>query len=261
MHLKFTAALALATIGSVSLLHADPQLPADVRLGAGVVPPTRVVQPPAVRLPPPPPVRRTVPPPIAFPFPGTPLPLIGGRSSQDFRFQQRPFGMSPYAPNAYGSGFAYGGGYYGGAGYYAGEPNAVDPSSVAAQQAPHPTGMLRLSMTPSSAQVFVDSYYVGTVADIEAQRILTLDAGPHRLEMRAPGYETLNVDVRVPARETITYQGALDLTRAPAAARASTASSNPMYLIPNCYLGNVPPRANRLPSGCDIKQVQVLDRK
>ena len=76
--------------------------------------------------------------------------------------------MSPYAPNAYGSGFAYGGGYYGGAGYYAGEPNAVDPSSVAAQQAPHPTGMLRLSMTPSSAQVFVDSYYVGTVADIEA---------------------------------------------------------------------------------------------
>jgi hypothetical protein len=34
-----------------------------------------------------------------------------------------------------------------------------------------------------------------------------------------------------------------------------------MYLIPNCYLGNVPPRANRLSPGCDIKQVQVLGAK
>jgi hypothetical protein len=34
-----------------------------------------------------------------------------------------------------------------------------------------------------------------------------------------------------------------------------------MYVIPNCYLGNIPPRANRLPSGCDIKQVQVLAPK
>ncbi len=31
-----------------------------------------------------------------------------------------------------------------------------------------------------------------------------------------------------------------------------------MYLIPNCYLGNVPPRPSRLPSGCDITRVQVL---
>jgi hypothetical protein len=34
-----------------------------------------------------------------------------------------------------------------------------------------------------------------------------------------------------------------------------------MYVIPNCYIGNVPPRASRLPAGCDIKQVQILRAK
>ena len=32
-----------------------------------------------------------------------------------------------------------------------------------------------------------------------------------------------------------------------------------MYVIPKCYAGNLPPRQSRLPSGCDVKQVQVLN--
>jgi len=40
-----------------------------------------------------------------------------------------------------------------------------------------------------------------------------------------------------------------------------SAAATKMYMIPNCYLGNIPPRANRLPQGCDIKQVQVLGPK
>ena len=32
-----------------------------------------------------------------------------------------------------------------------------------------------------------------------------------------------------------------------------------MYVIPGCYAGNMAPRADRLPSGCDIKQVRVID--
>jgi hypothetical protein len=31
-----------------------------------------------------------------------------------------------------------------------------------------------------------------------------------------------------------------------------------MYLIPNCYLGNVPPKAERLPQGCDVTRVQEI---
>jgi hypothetical protein len=125
-------------------------------------------------------------------------------------------------------------------------------------QAPQ-TGLLRLAVTPASAQVFVDSYYVGTVADVDAQRVLQLEAGPHRLEFRAPQYRTLTVDVRVSPMETVTYRGALDPDRPPpAVVPAPAAPPTVMYVIPNCYLGNLPPRQNRLPSGCSAKDVQIL---
>ena len=118
------------------------------------------------------------------------------------------------------------------------------------------TGLLRLAVTPSSAQVFADSYYVGTVEDVNAQRVLELEAGPHRLEIRAAQYQTLTVDVRILPLETVTYRGALEPRRAPAPPPAA-APPTVMYVIPNCFLGNLPPRQSRLPSGCDIKQVQV----
>jgi hypothetical protein len=119
-------------------------------------------------------------------------------------------------------------------------------------------------VTPLAAQVFVDSLYVGTVDDINAQRVLQLAEGPHRLELRAPQYQTVTVDIRISPYETVTYRAALEPMRPAAAAPAApgvAAANAKMYLIPNCYLGNIPPRANRLPSGCDIKQVQVLGPK
>jgi hypothetical protein len=121
------------------------------------------------------------------------------------------------------------------------------------------TGLLRLSVTPDQAQVFVDSYYVGTVEDVNAQRVLELSAGPHRLEFRAPQYQTLTVDVRILPYETVTYRGALEFKRLPVPAPPPAAGPpTVMYVIPKCYLGNLPPRQSRLPSGCDVKQVQVL---
>lgn len=120
-------------------------------------------------------------------------------------------------------------------------------------------GLLRLSVTPGSAHVFVDSLYVGTVDDVNAQGgVIQLEAGPHRLEFRAPGYATHTVDVRINPLETVTYRATLDLARPPAATAPTAAAPTVMYVIPNCYLGNLPPRQSRLPSGCDVKQVQVL---
>ena len=121
------------------------------------------------------------------------------------------------------------------------------------------TGLLRLSVTPDVAQVFVDSYYVGTVEDVNTQRVLELEAGPHRLEFRAPQYQTLTVDVRILPYETVTYRGALEFTRPANPAPPSAGPPTVMYVIPKCYLGNLPPRQSRLPSGCDVKQVQVLN--
>ena len=157
-----------------------------------------------------------------------------------------PYGYGAYAPFGYG---------YPETGY--GSP---DVESRRSSRAPAPsTGLLRLAVTPSSAQVFVDSYYVGTVEDINAQQVIELDAGPHRLELRAPQYQTVSVDVRILALETVTYRGALEPTRAQAAPPVAGPSiPTVMYVIPNCYMGNLPPRQNRLPSGCDVKQVQVL---
>jgi len=156
-------------------------------------------------------------------------------------------------------------GTYGGSFY---SPFYDDPTDTSVgpdtkRPSTHVTGLLRLDVTPLTAQVFVDSLYVGTVADINAHNVLQLPDGPHRLEFRAPQYQSLTVDVRIAAYETVTYRASLDALRPAAADRAPppAAASTKMYFIPNCYLGNMPPRANRLPSGCDVKQVRVLGPK
>ena len=159
----------------------------------------------------------------------------------------------------------YGGAGYGGSYYYPPSYDSTDNADASRSRpaAPVPTsGLLRLSVTPLSAEVFVDSLYVGTVGDINARNVLELSAGPHRLEIRAPQYQTVTVDVRVTPYETVTYRAALEPMRQPAAAAPpAPGPATTMYVIANCYLGNVPPRANRLPSGCDAKQVHVIAPK
>jgi hypothetical protein len=143
-----------------------------------------------------------------------------------------------------------------------GYQESAQPADGTRSRSPVPaeaTGLLRLAVNPNQAQVFVDSYYVGTVEDVNAQRVLELPAGPHRLEFRAPQYQTLTVDVRILPYETVTYRGALEFTRLPVPAPPpSGGPPTVMYVIPKCYLGNLPPRQSRLPAGCDVKQVQVL---
>jgi hypothetical protein len=216
----------------------------------------RPMPPPQV---PAPPVRPTVPvsPPITYPFPPLMPPPAGGLTPP-------AGGLPPRVDPAYRPGrrnplfFPYGSG-----GYSAPYGYGVDDTTTPAQRTPAPaeppTGLLRLAVTPASAQVFVDSYYVGTVEDIEAQRVLRLEAGPHRIEMRAPQYRTLTVDVRVAPLETVTYRGALEPIRPQsAAAPAPPGPPTVMYVIPKCYLGNLPPRQDRLPAGCNAKDVQIL---
>ena len=71
-------------------------------------------------------------------------------------------------------------------------------------------GNIRVEVEPDTAQIFVDGYFVGTVADFRQSLAgLNVAAGPHHLEFRAPGYDTLSVDVRIEANRTITYRAAL----------------------------------------------------
>mgnify|MGYP001397613324 CR=1 FL=1 len=97
----------------------------------------------------------------------------------------------PYYYGYYGWGRPYGG-YYGYVGRY------------------DDTGALRVQVKPRDAQVFVDGYYVGVVDEFDgAFQRLRLDTGPHRIEIRKEGFETLRFDVRVTFDHTITLRGEL----------------------------------------------------
>jgi hypothetical protein len=73
-----------------------------------------------------------------------------------------------------------------------------------------PTGGLRLRVEPNDAEVYVDGSFAGIVADFNgAFHHLTLMAGPHRIEIRAPGYQPFVLDVVIQPRQTTQYRGAL----------------------------------------------------
>ena len=64
---------------------------------------------------------------------------------------------------------------------------------------------MNLYVTPSSAQVLVDGFYVGTVADYQ-DRSLWLESGPRRIELRADGYEPAAFDVQVIEDRIVDYR-------------------------------------------------------
>jgi len=116
-----------------------------------------------------------------------------------------------FKPQQYPFGGGYGGGYIDSGYSY---PEYEAPGYQGEEQFP-PTpefGMPR-DVTPSSAQLLVDSYYAG-------------------------------------------YRAALDSMQPPAP-RAT--GPKRIYVIPGCYAGNIAPRAERLPAGCDIKRVQIIE--
>ena len=118
-------------------------------------------------------------------------------------------------------GYGYGLGYfsydpflfsgYGYPGYY----DAYDPYAGGGvgygsrySQVYRGSGSLRLKVDPSHAEVYVDGYYVGVVDSFDGifQR-LSVEAGPHRVELRAEGFEPVEFEVMVTPGDTITYKG------------------------------------------------------
>jgi PEGA domain len=120
------------------------------------------------------------------------------------------FGYMAYDPFMFG-GFGYPG-YYGSYydPYYGGSYYGGGGSSSSSSQVYHGAGSLRLKVKPGNAQVFVDGYFVGTVDSFDGvfQR-LNVEAGSHKIELRADGYETTQFDVMVIPNDTITYEGKL----------------------------------------------------
>jgi hypothetical protein len=114
------------------------------------------------------------------------------------------FGFFAWDPFWYGASYpVYGGyGYGGGYGYDAGYGYGSSGYGL--------YGGLKLKVKPRDAEVLVDGYFVGRVDDFDGLfQKLNLESGPHRIEIRAPGYETLSFDVRIEFDETVTYRGDL----------------------------------------------------
>jgi hypothetical protein len=72
---------------------------------------------------------------------------------------------------------------------------------------------LTFDVFPPQTEVFVDGVYVGIVQDFSAGRALTVQAGTHRVELRAAGYRPVTFDVILTAGQVVPYLGELQPLR------------------------------------------------
>jgi hypothetical protein len=121
---------------------------------------------------------------------------------------------APYGYPAYSAPAPYGYGApapYGTSGAYAAPAPA--PNSIGVQPGVA-TGGLSFDMSPANAEVFVDGQDYGPVSSFSpTSQPLSLTPGRHRVELRAPGYETMMFDADVVAGQVIPYQGTLQTMR------------------------------------------------
>jgi hypothetical protein len=126
----------------------------------------------------------------------------------------RPY-FYPYRPGLtvgfYSSlGYPYRYGYYGypyyGYSTFGYDGYVVPPPAYVTAVPGYSYGGVRIEGAPPDAQVFADGYYVGIVDDFDgALQHLNLQAGAHRIEIRAPGLAPVTFDVNVLPGQTITY--------------------------------------------------------
>src|SRR6266850_320488 len=182
----------------------------------------------------------TRPPSILNSFRGDRVPPRGGVRGDGVRGNRRRF--APPSALVFVPAFGYGWPYVPDS-LLPGTPVPSPPSLPPVEY--HATGRLHITLqSGGDPQIYVDGYYVGLMSDLGGD--VTLEAGGHTLELRDEGYETLHVDVQIAAGALITYRGAMKrLAAAPAPAPTT------IYMIPGCYVGNVPPRDASLPAGCD----------
>jgi len=77
-----------------------------------------------------------------------------------------------------------------------------------------PTGGLQLDVDPRRALVYADGWPMGIVESFSGYyKHMDLPAGPHQIEIVAPDYEPLAVEVIVTPGRTTTYRGTLNRAR------------------------------------------------
>lgn len=234
--------LLAAATDAIPQAQVPPQPPAPVSLG--------VPNPIA-----PAPVSLSVPNPI--PPPRGPRDLYQNPDRSD-RFQQLlPPQYLPPPPIVFVPGYVYGTYPY----YLPPDPAMEVARTRTYRRQTIGRGGLWLETQPETAQVYVDGFYVGIVQDYGLRgRMLELSAGPHRIELRAAGYQTVVFDVTIEPDQIVRYRGDLQPLTPPAQPPAmSRVAPKPVYVIPNCYAGDKPPMG-ALRVGCEVKNMRVRRR-
>jgi hypothetical protein len=142
--------------------------------------------------------------------------------------------------------------------YYPSQLEPAPAPAPAPSDDDRPLGFLHLRVLPRTADVFVDGALAGTVDDFGGRGARMLTAGPHRVEIVAPGYETLTFDVRVPENDTVTFTRELE----PAVERPTpelvAVPRKTLYVVPMCFIGDRPPLVSDMPAGCRVEDVRVI---
>ena len=110
----------------------------------------------------------------------------------------------PYRPYVYRPSIGLGV-FYGAGGSY---PYGYTPRGYYDPIVGRAYGGLRITGVSRLAQVFADGYYVGIVNDFDGVfQHLNLEAGPHQIEIRDPGFQPIAFDVMIQPGRTITFRG------------------------------------------------------
>jgi hypothetical protein len=137
---------------------------------------------------------------------------------------------------------------------------------------------LRLDVVPSTARVYVDGSFIGTVGEVNYRSGgYALSPGAHRVMVRAAGYDTAGSSVWVPSGQSVLYQDYLDRSLSSIRYAQSfvpvSYSRRPswryvryveqpveprpgLYVIPGCYAGDAPPRPEKLLPGCKLEHLR-----
>lgn len=135
-------------------------------------------------------------------------------------------------------------------------PPAPVPAPV---EQPLAKGSLVLHVEPAATQVFVDGYYIGAADDFSGQRGgAFLESGAHTVELIAPGFESMAFHVKISANQSIAYRREMTRIQAPPPVSPALKVPTTFYLIPDCYMGNVPPKDAGLPPTCDIARTRTF---
>ena len=119
---------------------------------------------------------------------------------------------------------------------------------------------LILDVHPPTAQVFADGYYIGLPEDFRFEDGgAVLEPGPHRIDILERDYQPVSFDVNLARGQSASFRHMLRPIVQPQAAHDAAVQAPPavkqpatFYLIPGCYMGNVPPKEANLPATCEV---------